>query len=241
MIRKTSITVQSPSAVWNTSHKFFIGSQKGSGLAVVFLGLSAILLILLVFLSIADYALYSTKRNIISDGIDYAVCAAIQEIDRTESEDGLASGFNETTGKMLVEGIVLNEASSDNAFFSTLQINTGISRKTISSNTMIVTVSPNAAGMDYIIRKGQQRLEGSVTSPDQLEPAINNAVKQFWGGTDPEQDNHIIYVNGNLKTNQFKKVPYYMVFVKDYQIDGLFKKRTATFVGLAGAKIERRK
>lgn len=241
MMHKTSITVQNPNAVLNTSRKLCFDSQKGSGLAVVFLGLSAILLILLVFSSIADYALYSIKRNIISRGIDYAVCAAIQEIDRTESEDGLASGFDETTGKMLVDGIILNEASSDNAFFTTLQINTGINRETISSNTMIVTVSPNTAGMDYIIRKGQQRLEGSVTSPDQLEPIINNGVGQFWGGTDSEENSHIIYVNGNPETNQFKKVPYYMVFIKDYQIDGLFKKRTATFVGLASAKIERRK
>ena len=241
MIHKTSITVQKPSAVWNTSHKLFLDSQKGSGLTVVFLGLSGILIVLLVFLSIADYALYSTKRNIISRGIDYAVCAAIQEIDRTESKDGPASGFDETMGKMLVDGIVLNEASSDNAFFSTMQMNFGIKRENISDHILIITVSPNTAGLNYIIRKGQQRLEGSVTSPDQLEPAINNVVRQFWEGTDLEQDGHIVNVNGNLKTNQFKKVPYYLVFIKDYQIDGLFKKRTAMFVGFAGAKIERRK
>lgn len=205
------------------------------------MGFTVILLILLVFISIADYALYSTKRNIISHGIDYAICAAIQEIDRTESVDGLASGFDEATGKMLVEDIVLNEARSDNAFFSTLQMNTGINRETISSNTLIITVSSKAEGMDYIIHKGQQRVEGSIASPEQLELVVNNAVGQFWDGVDPERDNQIIYVNGNLKTNQFKKVPYYLVFIKDYQINGLLKKRTATFIGFAGAKIERRK
>lgn len=241
MIHKTSTTVPKLNAGWNTSRKSFFGTQKGSGLTIIFMGFSIILLISLVFISIADYALYSIKRNIISHGIDYAVCAAIQEIDRTESEDGLASGFDETTGKMLVDDIVLNQARSDNAFFSTLQMNTGIDRETISSNTMIVTVSPEAEGIDYIIRKEQQRAEGSIASPEQLEPVINNAVEQFWNGADPEQDNNIIYVNGNLKTNQFKKAPYYLVFIKDYQINGLFKKRTATFVGFAGAKIERRK
>lgn len=241
MIQKTSTTVPKPSAGWSMSLKSFFGGQKGSGLTVVFLGLSGILLVALVFISIADYALYSAKRNMISRAIDYAVCAAIQEIDSIESADGLASGFDEITGKLLVNGIVLNETHSDNAFFSTLQANTGIMRGAISGNTLIVTVSPNMAGLEYILRKGQQRLEGSVASPVQLETVINNAIEQFWMGTDPEQDSHIIYVNGNLNTNQFMKVPYYMVFIKDYQINGLFRKRTATFVGFAGAKIERRK
>ena len=215
MIHKTSITVPKPSAGWNMSLSQLIASQKGSGTTVVFLGLSSILLVMLVFISIADYALYSTKRNMISRGIDYAVCAAIQEIDSIESVDGLATGFDEITGKPLVEGIVLNEARSNNAFFSTLQANTGIMREAISGNALIVTVSPNMAGLEYILRKGQQRLEGSVVSPIHLEPVINTAIEQFWEGTNPEQDSHIIYVNGNLRTNQFKKVPYYIVFIKD--------------------------
>lgn len=241
MTHKTFITVQRPSAGWNMSHKQLPSSENGSGLTVVFLGLTGILLVLLVFISIADYALYSTKRNMISRGIDYAVCAAIQEIDSIQSEDGLAAGFDEITGKPLVDGIVLNETRSDNAFFSTLQANTGIMREGINGKTLIVTVSPNMAGLKYILRKGQQRLEGSVASPAQLETIINHAIGQFWEGADPERDSHIIHVNGNLKTNQFKKVPYYMVFIKDYQINGLFRKRTATFVGFTGAKIERRK
>jgi hypothetical protein len=214
-------------------------NKKGSGLTMVFIGLSGMLLVLIIFISIADFALYSTKRNMISRGIDYAVCAAIQEIDSMESEDGLAKGFDETTGKLLVDGIVLNEARSDNAFFSTLQINTGIMREVLSDNMLIITISPNMTGLEYVLRKGQQKLEGSVTSPVQLEPIINNAIEQFWEDTSQEQDSHIIYVNGNLDTNQFKKVPYYMVFIKDYRINGLFRKRTATFVGFAGAKIER--
>jgi hypothetical protein len=213
----------------------FFNSQKGSGLSVIFIGLTVTLLVLMVFLSIADYALFSSKRNRICQGIDYAVCAAVQEVDGIESEEGLASGFDEATGKMLTDGIVLNEERADNAFFSTLQMNTGIYRKAISENTMIVTVTPEIEGIGYVIRKGQQREEGRMDSPEQLEPAVNNAVRQLWNGVDPEQDDNIVYVNGNLKTNQFKKAPYYLVFIKDYEIDGLMKKRTATFIGFAGA------
>lgn len=241
MMHKTSTIVQKPNAEWNMSPKSFLGSQRGSGLSIIFLGFTVTLLILLIFLSIADYAVYSTKRNTISRGIDYAVCAAIQEIDCVESEEGLASGFDEVTGKTLVDDIVINEARADNTFFSTLQMNTGINSEAISSNTMIVTLSPRAEGMDYNIHNGQQRVEGSVSSTEQLEPVINNAVERFWDGADPKQDSQVIYINGNPKTNQFKKVPYYLVFIKDYQINGLLKRRTATFVGFAGAKIERRK
>lgn len=241
MTHKTSIFVQRPNAGWNTSLKQVLACQNGSGLTVVFVGLTGILLVLLVFISIADYALYSAKRNMISRGIDYAVCAAIQEIDSIQSVDGLASGFDEITGKPLVDGIILNETQSDNAFFSTLQVNTGIIEESINGNALIITVMPTVAGLEYLVRKGQQRLEGSVASPVQLETVINHSIEQFWEGTNPEHDSHIIYVNGNIRTNQFKKVPYYMVFIKDYQINGLFRKRTATFVGFAGAKIERRK
>lgn len=241
MTHKTSITVQGPSVGWNMYLNRLPHSQNGSGLTVVYLGLTGILLVLIVFISITDYALYSTKRNMISRGIDYAVCAAIQEVDSVQSTDGLAKGFDEATGKPLVNGIIINETRSDNAFFSTLQANTGIIKESINSNTLIVTISPTITGLEYIFRKGQQRLAGSVATPGELEPVINNAIDQFWDGTIPGQDSHIIYVNGNIKTNQFKKTPYYMVFIKDYQINGLLRKRTATFVGFAGAKIERRK
>ena len=241
MIQKTSIIAQKPSAGWNTSLELFLGDKRGSGLTVIFIGLTGILLVLLVFLSIADYALYSTKRNQICHGINYAVCAAIQEIDRTKSEEGLASGFDENIGMALVDEIVLDEEQADNAFFSTLKANTGIKREAVSGNTLIVTVSPKATGLDIILRNDTTRIEGSVGSPELLEPAINSAVERLWQDSSPEQDRHVIYVNGNLETNQFQKVPYYMVFIKDYQIDGLFRKRTATFVGFAGAKIERRK
>ena len=203
--------------------------------------ITIIVLILLVFVSIADYALYSIKRNTISKGIDYAVCAAIQEIDNTDNESGLATGYDETTGKLSVDNIILNEARADNAFYSTLQSNTGISRAAVESDVLLVLANPTDTALDYIIKKDVEREEGSVSSPDNLENVINTKINEYWDASGPSSDRQIIYVNGNLRTNQFKKVPYYIVFIKDYEIDGLFSKRTATFVGFAGAKIERKK
>lgn len=239
MIPKICTIVQELNAGWNLFHSY-LAKQKGSGLAVIYVGLTVTLLILLVFLSVADYALYSAKRNAICRGIDYAVCAAVQEIDMVESEDGLASGFDEMTGKALVNDIKINELKSDSAFFSTLKTNIGESWDMVRGQTLIITSSPNISGLDYFIRKGQQHFDGTVSSSEQLQTAINNAINQCWNNYEPLRDSQVIYVNGNPQTNPFKNVPYYMVFIKDFQINGLLKKRTATFVGFAGAKIDRR-
>lgn len=241
MIQKTCTIRLKPNAGWSLSNSYILKSNKGGGLAIMFLSITIIVLILLVFVNIADYALYSIKRNTISKGIDYAVCAAIQEIDNTESESGLATGYDETTGQLSVDNITLNEARADNAFFSTLQSNTGIIRAAVESNVLVVLANPTDMALDYIIKKDVERTEGSISSPYGLEALINNKINEYWDASDPSTDRQIIYINGNLKTNQFKKVPYYIVFIKDYEIDGLFRKRTATFVGFAGAKIERSK
>ena len=241
MTLKTCTIRPKHSAGLSISNSCFLKSNRGGGLAIMFISITIMVLILLVFVNIADYALYSIKRNTISKGIDYAVCAAIQEIDNTESESGLATGYDETTGKLSVDNIVINEARADSAFYSTLQSNTGITRAIVESSVLVVLANPTNTTLEYIIKKGTEREEGSVPSPASLETAINNKINEYWDAPAPSSDRQIIYVNGNVKTNQFKKVPYYIVFIKDYEIDGLFRKRAATFIGFAGAKIERRK
>lgn len=206
---------------------------------VIVMGISVILALVIVFASIADYALYSTRRNLIARGIDYAVCAAIQEIDMPASTEGLSEGFDPQTGKVLSDNIMLNESTADSAFFETLEANTGIKRSDIAMDTLIARICPSDTGINYIIWKDSQRIEGFATSPDKLEETINNAINVFWDISIPESDRHTIFVNGNPSTNEFKKVPYFLVFIKDHQINGLFRKRTATFVGFAGAKLER--
>lgn len=207
---------------------------------VVLTGISVILVLVIVFVNIADYALYSTKRNLIARGIDHSVCAAMQEIDIPSSINGLSEGYDPNTGKILVNDIRLNEQYAENAFFGTLAANTGVKRNDIGSNTLIAYVWPSYSGINYLIKKESERREGFVSSPDMLEAAINNAIDILWNTNNPESDSHVIYVNGNPSTNEFKRVPYFLIFIKNYEIDGLFRKRTATFVGFAGAKLERR-
>ena len=209
-------------------------------LKVIIMGIAVILTLIFVFTSIADYALYSTKRNLIAHGIDYAVCAAIQEIDMSASNEGLSKGFDPQTGKLLSDNIKLNEPTAGNAFFGTLESNTGIKRNDISKDTLIAYINPSSTGINYVLKKDSQRIEGFAVSPDKLETAINNTINILWDTNIPESDKHTIYVNGNPSTNEFKKVPYLLVFIKNHQINGLFRKRTATFIGFAGAKLERR-
>lgn len=206
---------------------------------VIVMGMAVILTLVIVFASITDYALYSTRRNLIARGIDYSVCAAIQEIDISESTDGLSEGFDPQTGRVLTENIWLDEIAADNAFFGTLEANTGVKKDNIAKDTLIAYISPSDSGINYTIKRDSQRVEGFVTSPDKLEASINNTINIFWDTSNPASDKQTIYVNGNPSSNEFKKVPYFLIFIKDYQINGLFSRRTATFIGFAGAKLQR--
>jgi len=208
-------------------------------LKVLLTGISVMLVLVIVFVNIADYALYSTRRNLIARGIDHSVCAAIQEIDIPSSKTGLSEGYDPDTGKILVNDIHLNEQYAESAFYETLQANAGVKRTDIESNTLIVYIWPSTGGVNYLIKKESERHEGFVSSPDRLEAAINNAIGVLWDASDPGSDRHVIYVNGNPATNEFKKVPYFLVFIKNHEIDGLFRRRSATFVGFAGARIRR--
>lgn len=215
-------------------------SEKGGGMAVIFLGLMITLLVLLVVVNAADYALYSSKRNLIAKAIDYSVCAAIQEIDGTASEEGLSRGYDDTTGNLSVDGIFIKKESADEAFFSTFQSNTGIERNTIKDKLVIVILNPVQGELEYIIGQGAVRDEGEIPKPEQAEGVINDWISAHCNTNDPGSDGQVIFVNGNPDTNEFKSRPYYMVFIRNYQIDGLFRKRSATFVGFASARVDRR-
>ena len=114
---------------------------------VILTGISVMLVLILVFVNIADYALYSSKRNLIARGIDHSVCAAIQEVDLGLSKIGLSEGFDPETGKILVNDIRLNEDAAENAFFSTLAVNTSVNRTDINANILIAYVCPQSQAL----------------------------------------------------------------------------------------------
>lgn len=209
-------------------------------MAVTFLSLMVMLLILVVVVNAADYALYSFKRNMIGKAVDYSVCASVQEIDMARSEEGLSQGYDASSGAISYDGIHIDETSADNAFFSTLQANAGIPKGDIESKALIVIMNPTGTGIEYIIKKDDIRVEGTISDPGEIEGIISAVYSESGEVSGSETDTQDIFVNGNPDTNEFKKRPYYMAFIKNYEIDGLFRKRTATYVGFAGAKMERK-
>lgn len=220
-----------------------IEGSRGGGFAVMFLCLAVMVAVFFSFLQIADYALFTYKRNLIAKAMDYSVAAAVQEIDRAASRDGLGEGFDEMTGAPLVDHIVLEEEGAQNAFYSTLQANCGLSRAQVQDNTLTVMTNTIQGNVNYHILAGKpespNRLDrmGSLAEPRELETVINLAVNDYWGPGDT--DRNVLYVNENPKTNQFRERPYYMAFIRNLTIHGLLKTRQASFAAFKGAKIER--
>ncbi len=214
------------------------GNMKGGAFSILIIGLAVSFAALLILLNAADFAVYAYKRNIISTALDYGVSAAIQEIDEVRSRAGLSEGFD-ANGNMSMDNIFIHEQRADQAFYDTFRQNSGISKGTMENHIMIAVANPITSGLNYIVKRKASRIEGNVNGPQKLQEILNNQINSFWNSGALEADRHVIYVNGNLKTNEFEKRPYYMVFIRDYQIDGLFRRRTATFVGFKGAKVQR--
>lgn len=212
--------------------------SKGGGMSIFLFSMAVVCLVLLVLLNVADYMLYSAKRNIIARAVDYSVCSAIQEIDVARSREGLSLGYDENTGIPSVASIFLNEEHADNAFFCTFRANAGIDETSIRPYVTRVIVYPLEDSLECRFKKGSREAVQRVDDEELLEGIINSRIMEWQD--DDSVDSHIIYVNGNPYTQEFKRRPYYMVVIKDYEIDGLFKRRSATFVGFAGARIERR-
>ncbi len=221
----------------NKARKEVHGS-KGGGMGIAFFAMAVVFLALLVLLNVADYMLYSAKRNLIARAVDYSVCSAVQEIDVARSREGLSTEYDEISGIPSVTSIFLNEENADNAFFSTFQFNTGIEETSIKPYVIRVIVNPLEDALECHFKKGSLMAQQLVYDEEQLEDAINSRIREWQD--ESSVDSHVIYVNGNPYTRKFQKRPYYMVIIKDYEIDGLFKRRNATFVGFAGARIERR-
>jgi hypothetical protein len=218
--------------------------RRGSGLAGTFIGMTILLAVILTMITTMDYAMYSYKRLLISKAIDKSVLAALQEID-TASSSGIAKAYDPVTGIIKYEDIVVNETSADNAFYSTLKNNYNIAKSTIQDKIMIIIIYPLSNGnIKYIIRKGSgldldtNNGRGEIATTTEIEALINNRINSYYNNADLV-DHSTIKINGNTLVNQFQKEPYYMVILKDFEINGILQNRKATFVGFKGSAIKR--
>lgn len=207
----------------------------------LYTGIVIILVVFIIFVMIIDYSLYADRTNLIKRGLDYSISAAVQEIDTQsiESIEGLSQENDEEKGLISLKGVKLNEEKAIEVFFSTLKHNTNIDRSDIEDKIMIIMTYDTGTHINYKIKKGDRLETGEVTAPEKMQDVINLYINEFWPVDSNIIDKHTIFVNGNTKVNEFKNSPSFMIFIKDYQINGLFNKRTATIVAFKRAKVER--
>lgn len=209
-------------------------STYGGAMSVIVVGLTGFFIVTLTFLFAADISIYSYKKRVIASTIDYAVCAAVQEIDTEKSKAGLARAFS-GDGKVSMTGIYFDEAKADKAFSSTIAGNLNVDVNSIKDKMVRVMATPETAGIYYSIKYKGINDKGYVDNIELIENIINDRMSSLGTVVDSAK----VYVNGNAASNSFEKRPYYMVFIRDYQIDGLISHRKATFICFKAAKIYR--
>lgn len=222
--------------------KLCAGSKKminnSGGVSIVFLAIVIFVTLLILTINLFDYSMYSYKVKVLSRSIDSSVCAAIQEVDKDSV--GLETEFTES-GEDNTNNIKINEISAINAFYSTFTSNIKIDKSIIDPFLLIAILNPDETGINYIIKKGSSRFEGRVDKPSEIQSIINTHINTDFTEVYEGQKSVIVNINGNVDTNQFKKRPYFIVFLKDWQINGIVSKRLTTFIDFSGAKIERQK
>lgn len=214
--------------------KRIISSTNGSAFSVLITGLAGIMVLAVVLLSVIDISIYSYKKRIIAAGIDYGVSAAIQEINTEMSKEGLSKAFSED-GSTSLRGVYLDENKADKAFTSTLTGNLNINTDELSNKMIRVIATPLTGSVYYSIKDRNSQSSGNLPAMNDIQNLLNNRMN----GLNSVGDAHTAYVNGNPSANPFEERPYYMVFIRDYEIDGLFYSRKATFICFKGAKIYR--
>lgn len=212
-------------------------SEKGGGLAIVFIGLAAIFLAFVIFINIADYSLFTYKRNAISKAMDYAVTAAVQQINKNESKIGLAKGFTEETGEKLLEGVEIDIDMAIKTFLTLFYANYKVDNLNIHNNLLVCATSKQNEKLRYTIKANSELiLKGELDNPILIEQEINQAIARYWPSI---EDNSQVYINGNPKTNMIENGTYILAILNDFKITGLYSQRNVSLSSFAGAKLER--
>lgn len=211
-------------------------SESGGGLGTIFIGLAVVFITFIVFINIADYSLFTYKRNAISKAMDYAVTSGVQQINTAKSLEGVANGFSENTGGNLVEGVEIDIDMATKTFLDVFYSNYKSDDFSIDDNLLVCATSSMNENLKYTIKANNQQREGELDDPILMEDVINNAINQHWPDS---EDSSQIYINGNSKTNMIDCGTYLFAFIKNIKIKGLFSEREISLSSFAGAKLER--
>ncbi len=207
-------------------------------MGVLFIGLAVTFLVLLVFVSAADYAVYTYKRNSVSKAMDYAVTAAVQNINKDKSLQGLSEGFDENTGTRLTDGIEIDIDKAETTFLSVFEANSSQRQTDIKRNLLICATSVSGEDVDYRIKTSSgEVIVGNVETPYLIEDRINAAAKSCW--PDSYEESSRISINSNPKSNMIEKGTYLFAYIKGIKITGIFTQRKLALSCFGGAKLER--
>jgi Flp pilus assembly protein TadG len=214
----------------------FIKNEAGSGMGTLFTGLAVILMISAIFLNLADYSIYTYKRNEISKALDYAVTAASQQIDTSRSIDGISNGFSDATGTKLLDNVQINIDEAAKTFLTVFYNNFKVSDFNINNNLLLCTTVSDNGKLKFTIKvENRPLVQGELNDSLQLEGKINKVLLECW----PDSGAGEIYVDGNPKTNNFEKGTYILAVLKDLEVKGLFSDRKISLTSFAGAKLIR--
>ncbi len=216
--------------------KSLLGDEFGGGLGILFIGISIMVLVVVIFLNIADYSIYTYKRNDISKALDYAVTAAAQQLKTSESLVGLSEGFSDSSGKKLLENVEINIDKASITFTDILCRNNNIPVLYVNDKLLLCSTYSDKGRVKYTIKAtGQPLKHGETDGPQDMEAIINDALDAFW----PDSHKTSIYVNGNPYTNMLERGTYLFAVLKDVEITGIFSKRKISLSSFVGAKLER--
>ncbi len=211
-------------------------NARGGGLGTIFIGLAAILLAFIIFINIADYLLFTYKRNAISKAMDYSVTAAVQQINKTESIVGLANGFAEETGERALEEIEIDIDMAIRTFLTVFYSNYEVDNHNIDNSLLVCTTSIKDGKLNYTIKANSSVYQGTLENSALIEEKINQAIVQCWANTEEKSQ---VYINGNPKTNMLENGTYLFAFINAFEIKGLYSQRKISLSSFAGAKLER--
>ena len=169
--------------------------------------------------------------------MNYAVTAAVQQIDQNQSSAGISKGFAEDTGQKLTDDIQININMAEDTFLNIFYENLMLDNINIDNSLLVCATSANAGELKYTMKSVSGLIsEGYLDNPVLVEEKINQAIDEYWpeAGEDTE-----IYINGNPKSNAIEKGTYFFAFIKNVKLTGLYTQRNISLSSFAGAKVER--
>ena len=203
-----------------------IKNEYGGSLGVLFAGLSIILAALIVFINVADYSLYTYKRNTLAKAMDYAVTSAVQEINISRGIEGISDGFSETSGKTQLDKVEIDIDKADRVFREVLSANSSLANPDIHDGLLLCTTSVENNRLTYcILAYNKPMINGWVSEPLELEKRINDALKAYW----TEENTAELFIDGNPATNQIEKGTYLFAVANNIEIT-YGKEDTKTYI-----------